>query len=86
MGEYQVVFARSARRELEGLPESLAKRVLRRIERLSTAPRPRACQKLAGSENLWRIRVGDYRVVYAIDDDRRMVDVIVVRHRRDAYR
>jgi mRNA interferase RelE/StbE len=86
MDEYEIVFARSARRELENLPESLAARVLRRIERLARTPRPRGCRKLTGSENLWRIRVGDYRVVYAIDDVQRLVDVNAVRHRRDAYR
>ena len=86
MDEYQIIFARSASKELEALPERLGERVLRRIERLANAPRPPRCRKLTGSDNLWRIRVGDYRVIYAIDDGQRVVDVIAVRHRRDAYR
>jgi len=86
MGEYQIVFARSARRELEALPARLAERVLRRIECLSATPRPRGCRKLSGKEHLWRLRVGEQRVLYAIDDTRRLVDVIAIRHRRDAYR
>jgi mRNA interferase RelE/StbE len=86
MDEYQIVFARSARKELEALSARVGERVLRRIEALSRAPRPRGCRKLRGSDNLWRLRVGDHRVVYGIDDARRLVDVIAIRHRRDAYR
>jgi mRNA interferase RelE/StbE len=59
---------------------------VRRIEGLSTEPRPPGCRKLVGANNLWRIRVGDYRVIYSIDDPRRRVDVNAVRHRSDAYR
>ena len=86
MDEYSVVFARSARKELVSLPPKLAQRVLRNIEGLQRDPRPPGCRKLEGSVNLWRIRIGDYRVLYAIDDEHRIVDVIAVRHRRDAYR
>ncbi len=52
---------------------------------LTLAPRPSRCRKLRGTNNLWRIRVGDYRVIYAVSDDERLVDVRVVRHRSDAY-
>ncbi|MBW3599757.1 MAG: type II toxin-antitoxin system RelE/ParE family toxin [Planctomycetes bacterium] len=83
--EHQIVFARSARRELEDLPRPLGLRVLRRIESLAATPRPRGCRKLVGSANLWRIRIGDYRVIYGIDDAQRMVDIVAIRHRRDAY-
>ena len=57
-----------------------------RIEALSTNPRPRGCLKLQGAEALWRIRVGDYRVIYSINDEERIVDISIVRHRGDAYR
>jgi len=83
--DYTILFARSARNELERLPSKFAMRILRRIERLALNPRPRGSRKLAGCENLWRIRVGEYRVIYAIDDSQRIVDISVVRHRRDAY-
>ena len=86
MDEYQVFFARSARRELEDLPERVGHRVLRRIEGLATAPRPPGCRKLTGSHDLWRLRVGVYRVLYRVDDEQKVVDVIAIRHRRDAYR
>jgi mRNA interferase RelE/StbE len=86
MDEYGVVFARSARKELEHLAEPLLSRVLRRIEALTLTPRPDGCRKLQGASNLWRIRVGDYRVLYAVDDSQQIVDVIAIRHRSDAYR
>ncbi len=86
MDEYSVVFARSARKELVALPAKLAQRVLTNIEALQRDPRPPGCQKLEGSVNLWRIRIGHYRVLDAVDDEHHIVDVIAVRHRRDAYR
>ena len=64
----QVIFARSARQELEALPRRVAERILTRIETLAENPRPRGCRKLQGSSQLWRIRVGEYRVIYAVDD------------------
>jgi mRNA interferase RelE/StbE len=85
MADYSIVFARSARKELEALPEAIALRILARIESLAEDPRPRGCLKLSGSDNLWRIRVGDYRVVFSINDPDLLIDVIAVRHRRDAY-
>ena len=84
--EYQIVFARSARRELDALPRSLGLRILRRIDSLALTPRPRGCRKLVGSTNLWRMRIGDYRVIYGVDDAQRIVDIVAIRHRSDAYR
>jgi mRNA interferase RelE/StbE len=86
MGEYVITFARSARKELEALDSSVVNRVFARIEMLAKQPRPRGCRKLHGEENLWRIRVGVYRVIYAINEEERIVDIIAVRHRREAYR
>ena len=86
MPEYTIVFARSARKELQALDPTVARRVLRRIESLATTPRPPGCKKLEGSDNLWRIRIGDWRVIYGVDDGKRVVDISAVRHRRDAYR
>jgi mRNA interferase RelE/StbE len=85
MDEYTIVFARSARKEIESLSEALGRRVLARIEALAADPRPHRCVKLTGSDDLWRIRVGEYRVLYAIDDALQVIDVIAVRHRKDAY-
>lgn len=86
MAEYKVVFARSARRELEGLEATMARRIIGRVEALATNPRPPGCVKLLGAADLWRIRIGDYRVVYSIDESARLVDIRVVRHRSDVYR
>jgi mRNA interferase RelE/StbE len=86
MADYSITFARSARKELDRLPAELAERVLQKIGALSATPRPVGVTKLKGQKNLWRLRVGDYRVVYAIDDEQKIVDVSIVRHRRDVYR
>lgn len=72
--------------ELEILPPVMAGRILGKIEMRARFPRPANSLKLQGHWNLWRMRVGDYRVVYAIDDVARVVDVAVIRRRRDVYR
>lgn len=86
MSSYAITFTRSARKELERLDEPLASRVFRQIEDLAENPRPVECRKLVGKEDLWRIRIGDYRVVYLISDGEKKVDVIAVRHRKEVYR
>lgn len=86
MASYNVVFARSARKELERLDTALAKRVWKRVESLVTDPRPAGCQKLRGHDNLWRLRAGDYRILYAIFEKELLIDIIAIRHRSDAYR
>ena len=86
MPTYAVTFARSARKELQALPSAVASRILDKIELLAVVPRPPRSKKLSGTASLWRLRVGEYRVIYQIDDENRTIDVSVVRHRRDAYR
>ena len=83
--EYRVVLARSAERDLGGLSASTQDRLIRAIDGLAANPRPSSVKKLRGTRDLWRIRVGDYRVIYRVDDGRRLVDVSHVRHRREAY-
>jgi mRNA interferase RelE/StbE len=83
--DYTITFARSARRELEELDAPIIQRILPRVEALAKEPRPRGCRKLRGESNLWRIRIGQYRVVYAVYDERQVVDIIAVRHRSTAY-
>ena len=85
MPRYEITFARSARKELQALPLAIAERILEKIELLAVNPRPAGCKKLRGQTGLWRIRVGEYRVIYNIDDGTRVVDVSVVRHRSGAY-
>ena len=86
MADYTVVFARSARKELKNLDPQVGRRVLKQIEALVANPRPAGVVKLEGASDLWRIRVGEWRVLYRISDGDHLVDVIAVRHRRDAYR
>ena len=86
MADYSVVFARSARKELQNLDPQVARRIFKQIEALVANPRPSGVVKLEGATDLWRVRVGEWRVVYRISDRDRLVDVIAVRHRRDAYR
>jgi mRNA interferase RelE/StbE len=83
---YAITFARSARKELENLDAALVDRIFASIEALAQNPRPPKCKKLSGVQNLWRIRIGDHRVVYQIFDDDKVVDIVAVRHRREAYR
>lgn len=82
---YTVTLSRSAQKEIRGLDKPILNRVLPEIRELANTPRPTGCRKLIGEEDLWRIRVGDYRVLYFIDDSARAVDVIAVRHRSKAY-
>jgi len=84
--EYSIRFARSARKELEHLDASVVSRIFPKIEALAENPHPPGCRKLQGFEDLWRIRVGRYRVVYQVLDDEQMIDIIAVRHRSQAYR
>jgi mRNA interferase RelE/StbE len=86
MPEYALRFARAARRELEALDTMMVRRLFPAIESLAREPRPRGCRKVQGADKLWRIRVGDYRVLYTIDDQTRIIDILAIRHRSDADR
>ena len=86
MAEYSITFGRSARKELENLPPSVAERILEKAERLFGNPRPPGVIKLQGTKNLWQLRVGDYGVFYSVNAPVKTFDVPVVRHRRDVYR
>jgi mRNA interferase RelE/StbE len=83
--EYAVTFAASARKELKDLPSNAIGRLLPRIRELAGNPRFVGCKNLHGYRDRWRIRAGSYRVVYAIDDGRKTVDITRVAHRKDVY-
>jgi mRNA interferase RelE/StbE len=85
VADYRVALARSAEKELQRLPRALVTRIVSRLEQLATEPRPARCKKLRGGDKEWRIRIGDYRVVYEIDDDKRAVDVTRIAHRSEVY-
>ena len=83
---YRVLLERSAERDLRRLSAEVHGRVIAAIQGLARNPRPPGCRKLTGGQNDWRIRVGDYRVVYEITDEIRVVRVNRIRHRREVYR
>ena len=86
MASYKVVLKPSVEKDLRALPRSIVARVFKQIEALKDEPVPRQSIKLAGAEHLYRIRIGDYRVIYGVDRDLKQVIVHYVRHRRDVYR
>ncbi len=83
---YRVLLERAAEKDLKRLSADVHDRVISAIQALARNPRPPGCRKLAGTKNDWRIRVGDYRVIYEIADEIRIVRVNRVRHRREVYR
>lgn len=85
MSRYAVQLARSARKELAKLPTKSQDRIVKAIEALQDDPRPHGSKKLKGSEATFRIRVGDYRVVYEIHEKEVIVLIVRIRHRKDAY-
>jgi mRNA interferase RelE/StbE len=85
VNSYHVALASSAEKELHRLPKKAITRIVPRLDQLALTPRPPGCKKLKGGDHEWRIRVGDYRIVYVIDDAARTVDVTRIAHRRDVY-
>ena len=86
MAEYRVVFKPSVEKDLRALPKAMVARVLEHIESLADNPFPRQSIKLSGTEQLHRIRIGDYRVIYGVDKTAKLITVHYVRHRREVYR
>jgi mRNA interferase RelE/StbE len=86
MTSYNISLKPSVEKDLRPLPKSVVARVIEQIERLKTEPFPRQAIKLSGAERLYRIRVGDYRIVYEVDPKARQVMIHYVRHRREVYR
>jgi mRNA interferase RelE/StbE len=86
MDSFEIVFQSSVHKDLRRLPKSAIARVMARIEGLAADPLPPRVVKLSDAERLYRIRVGDYRVVYELDTEAKRVTIHYVRHRRDVYR
>lgn len=83
---YAISYHPSAAKELRKLDKQVARRIVRAVRKLSADPRPHGCRPLVGFDGLWRIRVGDYRVVYAIEEEDVIVIVVRIAHRREVYR
>ena len=86
MASFKVVPKPSLEKDLRSLPKSIIVRVMKQIEELATDPLPRKAIKLEGGEDLYRVRVGDYGIVYGIDRATKLLTIHYVRHRRDVYR
>jgi mRNA interferase RelE/StbE len=85
VASYVVEIKLSARKELETLPDNVLSRVIRKMDSLAQQPRPAGCKKLKGYKGQWRLRVGDWRVLYIIDDAAKLVSITRIAHRRDVY-
>ena len=85
MGRYKVTLSKSAAKELSKLFPPVTNKIIKVISDLSDNPRPSGSKKLKGGFNNWRIRTGDYRVVYSIDDEILIVDIRKIGHRKDIY-
>lgn len=86
MDSYRVELAKSALKDLRGIDRLWIPKLLAVIEQLAVDPLPLGCKKLVGSEQTFRVRVGDYRIIYDVHRNKLLIHVIRVRHRRDAYR
>lgn len=84
---YKVSITKLASKELRELPKNLVPKVFLKIQSLAEDPRPHGCKKLEGyREEFWRVRVGDYRIIYTIEDEIRIVEIRQIGNRRDVYK
>lgn len=86
MGSYEIEFVKSFERDIRSLPRQFAPNIVEKTFKLADEPRPPQVRKLRGTKNEYRLRVGDYRVFFTIDDDAHRIVVFHVAHRREAYR
>ena len=85
MARYRVIVRKSVSKDMKGIPRNDVRRILVSIESLANDPRPLGCKKLSEQER-YRIRQGNYRILYEIEDNKLIICVVKVRHRRDVYR
>jgi mRNA interferase RelE/StbE len=83
---HEIYIERRAERDLKRVSAGEFDRIIRAIRALAREPRPKGCRKIEGSKSDWRIRIGDYRVIYEIDDGAQAVRIMRVRHRSEVYR
>ena len=87
MARYKVVIKQSASKEIDTVGQKKDRqRIVLRIQSLGENPRPFGCEKLSGHLDLYRVREGNYRILYSIDDKKFLVDIVKVGHRKDVYR
>ena len=87
MARYKILVKPSAKKEIDAVGQKKDRqRIVLRIQSLGENPRPSGCEKLAGHLDRYRVREGNYRILYSIDDEKLLVDVVKVGHRKDVYR
>lgn len=86
MASYQIEWKRLSVKELEKLPRQMIPKIVSAVDDLSNDPYPQGVRKLVGSEHTYRIRVGDYRIIYNVFASKLIIEIIRVRHCKDAYR
>jgi mRNA interferase RelE/StbE len=86
MADYTVCIKAGVNKDISALPQDVVPRILQKIEELSKAPLPSGVRKLSGAEHLYRVRAGDYRIIYAVHHREQEITIHYVRHRRNAYR
>lgn len=84
--KYAIEFTPTAVKDLKALPKAILKKIDARIASLANNPQPGDVKKLQGSDDLYRIRVGDYRIVYTIEDGKLIIVVVRIGHRKEIYR
>ena len=82
---YEVIINNSAQKDIRKLPTQEVKKIVPAIRSLAHDPRPSGCKKLVTTKNTYRVRVGNYRILYCIEDQIRIVEVSAIKHRREAY-
>jgi mRNA interferase RelE/StbE len=85
VASYKIYFRKSAAKELRKLPKPAIQKIIKRIESLAIDPRPIGCEKLTGQE-FYRIRQGNYRIIYSIQDDELTICLVKIGHRKDIYK
>ncbi len=83
--KYSVIIPKSVEKEILSLPNVVIRKVIKEFEKLQGVPRPAGCKKLKGEQG-WRVRIGEYRILYDIDDKKKQIVIRKVSHRKDVYR
>ncbi|MBU1297980.1 MAG: type II toxin-antitoxin system RelE/ParE family toxin [Bacteroidetes bacterium] len=84
--KFSITFKPSASKDIDNLPIEIGKRILFEIEKLQDNPWPLHCKKIVGSKHDWRLRIGNYRVLYEVNDAEQQIRVFRIKHRKEAYR
>ena len=86
MPAYNIQWKKSVTKELTDIPKEYSTKIFNEISNLSEIPRPDGCRKLKGTNNIYRIKINEYRVIYSIEDNILTIEIIRIAHRKEAYR